>query len=529
MRDTTKYFGWILFGISVTGAWAAPAKTPTTQEGTPCAKLVEMTIPNVMIRAAAVIPAGPFRAPGIAAPMTLPTFCRVEAVAHPVADSEINFELWIPAAAAWNGRFEGVGNGGYSGALSYGAMAGALRRGYATASHDTGHPGDDMRFGQGHPEKLIDYAYRAVHVMTETSKLILRVQTGKFAAKSYFVGCSAGGHQALSEAQRYPEDYDGIIAGAPANNRIRQTFAFLHSWNAMHADGEPILPVSKLATITKAATNACDAIDGLKDGLIDDPRRCKFDPGTLLCKNGDDASCLTQPQVEAVRKVYAGWRDPKTGVRLFAGYTPGSEDLGPGQSWATYHISPPTPPRVSFFRYFLFHDPNWDSRTLDSERDLKFANEKLGFMNALETNLTPFEKRGGKLIIYSGWGDSAVAPEDTIGYYEAVSKTMGADRTRKFARLFMVPGMGHCLGGPGPNQFYAMAALEPWVETGQAPGKIVASHASAVSAGVSSAANRTRPLCPYPQVARYKGSGSIDEAQNFVCVHPGAAATAKKK
>jgi feruloyl esterase len=449
----------------------------------------------------------------------------VEAVAHPVPDSEINFELWIPTVAAWNGRFQGVGNGGYSGALDYGRMAGALRKGFATAGHDTGHPGDDMRFGQGHPEKVIDYAYRAVHVMTETSKLILRVQTGKFPMRSYFVGCSAGGHQALSEAQRYPEDYDGIIAGAPANNRLRQTFGFLRSWNAMHADGVPIVPVSKLAMITKAATESCDALDGLKDGLIDDPRRCKFDPKVLLCKGADEPGCLTEPQVEAVRKLYDGWKDEKTGKRMFAGYTRGSEDIG-GQSWATYHINPPEPPRLSLFRYFLFHDPNWSPRTLDMDRDLAYAEEKLGFMDATETKLTAFEKRGGKLILYTGWADSAVAPEDTIAYYEGVTKAMGGpERTGKFARLFMVPGMGHCLGGPGPNQFYAMGALEPWVETGQAPEKIVASHSSPTN---EPGANRTRPLCPYPQVARYKGSGSIDEAQNFVCANPGVAAAKKK-
>jgi len=523
----------LMIAGAVNLANAAPAKeTKAPVFGTACGKLIDLTIPNVTIRAATLIAAGPFRAPGIANPLTLPAFCRIEATAHPVPDSEISFEVWIPPTAIWNGRFQGVGNGGYSGALAYGAMATALRKGFATASHDTGHAGDDMRFGQGHPEKVIDYAYRAVHVMTENAKLLVRVQTGRFPARSYFVGCSAGGHQALSEAQRYPEDYDGIIAGAPANNRIRQTFGFMDSWSTLHADGVPVLPVSKLALITKAAVAACDAADGLKDGIIDDPRRCKFDPGVLLCKGEDAPGCLTAPQVEAVRKIYEGSKDPKTGKRIFAGLTRGSEDLGGGQNWGIYHIAPKEPPRVALFRYFLFHDPHWDVRTLEPDRDLEYANQKLGFMNAIETNLTPFEKRGGKLLLYTGWGDSVVAPEDTVAYYEGVTKAMGGpERTRKFARLFMVPAMGHCGGGPGPNQFYAMGALEPWVELGKAPEKIIAVHSTPATAGDagSSPGNRTRPLCPYPQVARYRGSGSIDEAENFTCVNPGAAATAKPK
>src|SRR3954467_5914268 len=258
--------------------------TPAASSGTSCANLAALTIPTVTIKSATAVGAGPFTPPSANTAMTLPAFCRVEATARPTSDSDIRFEVWIPPLETWNGKFQGVGNGGYQGSISYAAMATALRKGYATASTDTGHSGDDMKFGQGHPEKLIDYGYRAIHVMTETSKLIVRDATGRFADKSYFVGCSAGGQQALSEAQRYPEDYDGIIAGDPANNRIRQTFAFLHSWIATHdKDGKPIIPQAKLALLTKSAVEACDAIDGLKDGLIDDPRRCHFDPAKLLC------------------------------------------------------------------------------------------------------------------------------------------------------------------------------------------------------------------------------------------------------
>jgi feruloyl esterase len=504
---------------------------PAVSAGTACDTLGALTIPNVSIRSATMLPAGPFTAPGSRQEMTLPAFCRVEAVARPTSDSEIKFEVWIPPAEAWNGRFQGVGNGGYSGAIGYAAMATALRRGYATASTDTGHAGDDMKFGQGHPEKIIDWAYRSIHVMTDASKLIVRNHTGRFADRSYFVGCSSGGHQALSEAQRYPEDYDGIIAGDPANNRIRQTFGFLQSWVATHGkDGSPILPPAKLPMLTKAAVDACDALDGLKDGIIDDPRRCTFDPGKLLCKPGstgsgqaagaDDAACLTAPQVEAARKMYEGTKNPRTGELIFAGWPRGSEGFGDSaiQGWRQYVLDPQEPMRVGFFRYFLFHDPNWDYRTIDWDRDLAYAEQKMPYMAAVDRDLTPFKKRGGKLLMYTGWADPVVPPHDTVAYYDAVVKAMGGpERTRDFYRFFLAPGMGHCSGGPGPNQFDGLTALEQWVEKGVAPDKLIASHST------NGKIDRTRPLCVYPQVARWKGTGSSDDASNFACTaEPGA-------
>ena len=451
--------------------------------GTSCDKLTAMTIPNVTVRSAAMAQS----APGAA---SLPAFCRIQAVAHPVPDSEIEFEVWIPASANWNGKFQGVGNGGYSGALGYGAMVHALQSGYATASHNTGHPGDGLKFGQGHPEKVVDYAYRAVHVMTENARLLIREHMGRFAEKSYFVGCSAGGHQALSEAQRYPDDYDGIVAGAPASNRIRQTFGFVWSWRALHReDGSPILPMAKLALVTKAVVESCDATDGLKDGLIEDPRRCALP---------DLSKILTSEETEAVRKVWEGAKG------VFTGWPMGSENSG-DQGWGQYLVNPAEPMRVDLFRYFLFHDQNWDWRTIDFDRDLAYANQKLGFMNAVNPDLTAFRKRGGKLLMYAGWADPVVPPQDTAAYYETVNKTMG--NTKDFVRLFMAPGMGHCGGGVGPNQFDTVTAIDQWVSKGSAPDQLIASHKS----------GRTRPLCAYPLVARYKGSGSIDDAANFAC------------
>ena len=492
--------------------------------GTACPNLAALTIPMVTVNGATPVPAGPFRPTATSAEMTLPAFCRVEATARPTSDSEIKFEIWIPPVESWNGKFQGVGNGGYQGSISYAAMATALRRGYATASTDTGHTGDDVRFGQGHPEKVIDYGWRAIHMMTDTAKLVIRNAQGRFADKSYFVGCSAGGHQAMSEAQRFPDDYDGIIAGAPASNRIRQTFGFMHAWLATHnADGSPILTAAKLSLVTKAVVAACDANDTLKDGLVEDPRKCAFDAATLACKPGaDEAACLTPPQVEAVKKVHEGAKNPRTGEQIFTGWPKGSEAFGdtPNQSWRQYITDMKEPSRVGVLKYWLFNDPNWDVRTLDFDRDFAYANERLPYMHAVDKDLSPLKKSGAKMISYAGWMDPVVPPQDTAAYYEAVAKQMGGyDKTRDFFRLFMAPGMGHCAGGPGPalNQLDAVIALENWVEKGIAPDKLIASKTT------NGKVERTRPLCPYPAVARYTGKGSIDEAANFVCVTPGAA------
>jgi feruloyl esterase len=497
--------------------------TPAAAGGTACANLAALTIPSITIKTAELVAAGSYTPPGPQQTATMrPAHCRVEATARPTSDSEIKFEVWIPPVDAWNGKLEGVGNGGYNGAIGYAAMAAGLGRGYAVASTDTGHTGDDMKFGQGHPEKIVDWAYRAMHVTTEAAKLIVRNAQGRFADRSYFVGCSSGGHQALTEAQRYPDDYDGIVAGDPANNRIRQTFGFLNSWLATHgADGKPLLSAAKLALVTKSAVDACDAVDGLKDGLIDDPRRCHFDPAKILCKAGtDDATCLTQPQVDAVRKMYDGTKSPKTGEQIYTGWPRGSEGFGETaiQGWGQYVMNPAEPMRVDFFRYFLFHDPNWDYHTIDWDRDLAYAEQKLSFMAAVDRDMTPFKKRGGRLLMYTGWADPVVPPMDTVAYYDGVVKAMGGlDKTREFYRFFLAPGMGHCRQGAGPNEFDMLGALDQWVEKGVAPDRIVASHAT------NGKIDRTRPLCMYPLVARYKGAGSIDDAANFACVPPPAA------
>jgi feruloyl esterase len=461
--------------------------------GAACESLTALTIPNTAITAA----------------RQAETSCRVTAVARPAADSEIKIEVWLPVAASWNGRLLGTGNGGYSGALSVAEMEARLRKGYAVAGSDSGHDGGDLKFGLGHPEKIRDWGDRAVHVMTETAKVVVRSYYGRLSEHSYFAGCSTGGQQALTEAQRYPADYDGIVAGAPGNNRVRLNVGFLWSWLATHKEGGE-LPASKLPMIAEAAIAACDAADGLKDGLISDPPACGFDPGLLLCRDGDGPRCLTAGQVTAVRAVYDGARNPRTGERIYAGWTRGSES-----GWGAYFVGQREPARLDFWRYWVFHDAAWDFRSLDFDRDVGYADEKMAVLVANDPDLREFERRNGKLLMYQGWADPVVPAADTIRYFESVERAMGRERTAGFMRLFLAPGMGHCGGGAGPNSFDAVAALDQWVSMGTAPERIVASHAT------NGAVDRTRPLCRYPLVAKWSGTGSVDEAGSFGCAAGG--------
>src|SRR5579871_1462586 len=512
----------MLVSAALLGARAGAGSAPSA--GTPCDKLTALTIPNVTIASSSSVAPGPFSPAGTPPPagapagaagragrgggLTVPAMCRVALVAAPSADSHINIEVWLPVAAAWNGRFLGTDNGGFSGAIGYAAMASAAGRGYAVAGTDTGHTGDQMEFGQGHPERVIDWSYRAIHLTAEIGQLIARDYYGRFADKTYFSGCSTGGQQALSEAQRFPADYDGIVAGDPGYNRTRLIFGFLWGWLATHTDdGSPILPQAKLALLTKSAIEACDAADGLKDGIIGDPRKCKFDPAVLQCKAGDSDTCLTAPQVQAVQKVYAGARNPRTGEQLYPGWARGTE-----QGWPQYLTAPREAVRIGLFRDFVFDDPNWDPHTFDWDRDAAYVEAQVPDLSATSTDLGAFKARGGKLVMYTGLADPVVPPQDPIDYYEAVAKASGGyAATQQFFRFFPVPGMGHCSGGAGPSTFDALGALEQWVEHGTAPARLIASHAS------NGQVDRTRPLCPYPQVARYKGTGSTDDAASFAC------------
>jgi len=506
--------------VAVGLATALVKASVPVQSGAPtCAQLISLTLPDTTISSAEDVAAGPLTPSSGGRGVDVPRFCRLSAIAAPTSDSRIAIEIWMPTPDKWNDKLLGTDNGGFSGAIGYAAMASAVSRGYAAAGTDTGHSGDQMEFGRAHPEKIVDWAYRAIHLTAEVAKLVVRDHYGRFPEHSYFSGCSTGGQQALSEVQRYPHDYDGVVAGDPGNNRLRLIFGFLWSWIATHtSDGAPLLTPAKLALLTKSAVAACDAHDGLRDGIIGDPRECHFDPAVLQCSDAtDNDSCLTAPQVAAVKKVYDGAHNEKTGELLFRGWARGSE-----QGWPPYITAPREPVRIGLFRDFVFHDPGWDWRTFDWDKDVAYVEAQVPYLSAVSHDLRAFNARGGKIVMYTGLADPVVPPEDTIDYYEAVARASGGMRaTQKFFRFFPVPGMAHCGGGVGPNTFDALGALEQWVEHGSAPARIVASHSTAGRVDL------TRPLCPYPLVARYTGSGSTDDAANFSCVARTAGGSAR--
>jgi feruloyl esterase len=476
-----------------------------------CESLVSLALPNTTVTLAQSVAAGEFTPPGrtfggTPAPAVgfkdLPAFCRIAATLKPSDDSDIKIEVWLPASG-WNGKFQAVGNGGWAGVISYGALAEALHDGYATSSTDTGHVGGSGSFALGHPEKLIDFGYRSQHEMTVKSKAIIQAFYGSAAKMSYWNGCSTGGRQGLKEAQRFPDDYDGIVAGAPANPRTHLAFATLWIAHANLKDPASYIPPAKYPAVHQAVINACDALDGLKDGLITDPTRCHFDPQVMACHGADTSECLTAPQIETVKKILSPSRNPRTGEEIYPGLEPGAE-LG----WATLAGPQPFAATTDHFKYVVFKDPDWDWKTLNFDSDVALA-DKIDdeTINATDANLRPFFGRKGKLLLYHGWADQNVAPLSTVNYYKRVVDTLGGERqTADSIRLFMAPGMGHCGGGDGPNTFDMMSAITAWRENGQTPDRIVASRTG-----------RTRPLCAYPQVAKYKGTDSIDDARNFVC------------
>jgi len=464
-----------------------------------CESLSSLSLPNAAISSVKAEVAG-----------ALPAFCRVALTLKPSSDSDIKVEVWLPATG-WNQKYEAVGNGGWAGSISYAAMEEALRQGYATSSTDTGHSGAGGNFAFHHPEKVIDYAYRSEHEMVVKAKAVIQAFYGNAPRLSYWNGCSSGGKQGLDEAQRYPGDFDGIVAGAPAVNWTGRAAQSIWVAQAVHKDEASYIPPAKYPVIHKGVLEACDALDGVKDGVLEDPRLCKFDPKTVECKGGDAASCLSAPQVEAARKIYTPLTNPRTQRLIFPAQERGSE-----MGWQ--NLAGPQPLGISndYFKYVVFEDPNWDYRTLNFDSDIARA-EKVdnGTINAMNPNLQPFFQHGGKLLQYHGWGDQQISPGSSVLYYNSVLEALGgASKVSGSYRLFMVPGMGHCRGGDGTDSFDSMKALEQWVEQGKAPEKIVASRVR------NGAVDRTRPLCPYPQVASYTGSGSTDDAANFVCKVP---------
>ncbi len=478
-----------------------------------CESLSTLSLANGRVTSAAVVAAGAFTPTGVSPSanasrpyVALPAFCRVVATLTPKSDSDIRIEVWMPVSN-WNQKLQAVGNGGWAGTISYGAMAAAIAQGYATASTDTGHSTSGASFAMNHPEKLIDYAYRAVHEMTVQAKAILAAFYDGGPKLSMWNGCSTGGRQGVIEASKYPADYDAIIAGAtpvtaPHLHGVRMQFNRM-----VHRSSESYIPPEKYPAIHDAALQACDALDGVKDGVIDRPDRCSFDPDVLRCKKDDGPACLTPAQVETARAIYGSVKDPVTGATLsFPMLHPGSE-LG----WATLAGPQPYGIATEAFRYVAFNDPAWDPLSFNPSTDIARLERQAAGFEPPPTDLKPFFSRGGKLLMYHGWADQQVAPLNSITYFDAVLDRSGKHAAGTSIALYLVPGMGHCQGGAGTDTFDKVAAMEEWVRTGAAPARIVASHRTA------GATDRTRPLCQYPQVATYTGSGSSDAAENFVC------------
>ncbi|MEW5958158.1 MAG: tannase/feruloyl esterase family alpha/beta hydrolase [Chloroflexota bacterium] len=492
-------------------------------EDAACEALKDLDLPGLTItaveavdptsvRPSGVVVHGVWKSPDSAfGSATVPVpFCRVAGLVAPA----INFEVWMPLPDTWNGKLYGVGNGGLSGGIKYGDMAAVLTQGYATVSTDSGHQSESLRevdWMEDRPDLWVDFGFRAVHESTRYAKKIMEAYYGQGPEYSYFISCSGGGQQALASAQKYPADYDGIVAMAPMADPTRCWPKELYAWY-LTSRGPGYDITDKLEMINTAAIAACDADDGAEDGLIGNALTCDFDPASLLCAGDDAPDCLTAEEVDTVQKVYFGLPDPTTGEMWFPGALPGSE-LGWGG-----HLANPFSMAQGYFRWMMFDDPDWDPASFDFEDPEDFAtlidgDARYGpILNAYDPDLTAYNELGGKLILWHGLGDMGVSTGGTINYYNSVVEQVGSEEeAQEFVRLFLAPGVGHCGGGPGADSWDALGALEAWVEDGVAPDQLLATNKGS---GI------TRPLCPYPQVAMYSGSGSTDDAENWSCVAP---------
>lgn len=519
------------------------AVTASAQAPPSCESLSKLSLAQAKVLAAETVPAGEFKLPAALPPWLagaqgifkeLPSFCRVVVQATPSVDSDIRIEVWLPTAN-WNGKLQAQGNGGFAGEIDYIGLATSVLGGYASANTNTGHSaaGTDASWALGHPEKLTDFAYRGVHVMTVVAKEVIRANFGKNPQYSYFLGCSNGGRQALMEAQRFPDDYNGILAGAPANFWSHLLSSGLWDMQALTKDDASYIPAAKVPALAHAVNAACDAQDGVSDGVLNDPRKCNFKPESMLCKNGDTSDCLTQPQITALNKLYEGARDA-AGKKIFPGFLPGAEE-GPG-GWTTWIFgmekgkSAIAAFTYGYFANIIYEKPAWTFNESDFLESVKLADEKTAkILNATDPNLAPFKAHGGKLVMYHGWNDPAISALNSIDYWESVRAKLGATDTESFLRLYMLPGVQHCGGGPGADsigadsvgppseaQRHVVRLLEYWVENGVAPANLIATKRNGFSP--SSGTKFTRTICPYPKSAKYNGSGDPNDAASFACV-----------
>jgi len=509
------------------GFAASPAAASST-----CSQLASnFHRPNTTIMTAQIVPAGTFVTPTVPPQSItgLPQFCRVAGFTTPTSDSHINFEVWVPESG-WNLKYLQVGCGGFCGSISYSAMAEPLRRGYAAAATDDGHEasGVDASWAVGHPQKVVDFGYRSLKETTDVAKDIIMAFESSSPRRSYFMGCSDGGREALMEAQRYPQDFDGIVAGSPANYWTHLFTGFVWNQKALAATSSGDLSQADLGVVSNAMLAQCAGHDGglSADQFLNNPLACRFNPQKLS---------LTPDKVEAVTKIFSG------PPGIFPGYRVGGDEASNPVNWPTWLTDSGNPANAlqglfgdNYFQFIVFPNSGWTPDTFSAAENAHQADVRTAaILNSTDPNLRPFESHGGKLIQYVGWGDTAISPENDINYLNVVTQEIGShEDVGDFYRLFMVPGMGHCGGGPGPNAFGQgvngpnpsdaaddiLSALDQWVERHDAPDKIVAT--KYVNDDPTQGVAFQRPLCPFPQFAKYKGTGSTTSAASFACVKP---------
>ena len=495
-----------------------------------CESLLSLQIPDTNVHVAQSIPAGSYQPPGSATAFAdLPEFCRVTATVSPVPGSTIGIEVWLPTTT-WNGRYQQVGNHSFGGVFYWSEMAPQLRRGFVTAATDTGHTGGGAAWAIGHPESIVDYAWRAVHELAVKSKLLIGAYYAKPAQYAYFNGCSNGGRDGLKDAQMFEHDFNGILFGGAATQWTHAGTELLYLTQQLVKSGlQGAGGAAKLQMAQTAAVAACGGIDA-PNGFIADPRTCHWDPHTLVCKSGQDtATCITPVQADALADIYKPLQDPVTGKWVMSGQEHGSEF-----DWINFGLQTGLAvPGITRYQ-IAFQDPAWNAGAFDWHADLPALDRVMGVINSDDPNLTSYKRAGGKLIQWHGWSDGAFTPGSITRYYDNVVERMGGlNKVQDFYRLFMLPGVGHCGNGPGPDnigaenqtavspdpEHDAVSALMEWVEHGQPPGKLIATKLD--NGAPTKRILLQRPICPYPGKTVYKGSGSTAVADNFYCTPAG--------
>jgi len=533
MRSThLKAFASILALLPVLGLSSGPAPAAPSGDAQSCAALVGKRLsPDTVVESADFKPDGDT----VGSTKVEGAFCRVAGVARPTADSRIGFEVWLPPVSAWNGRFEGEGSGGSAGALSPAPMAAALERGLATMSTDNGHldgtdGGHGLSWASGHPEKMIDWAWRGLHLSTVAAKQVVRAYYGRPARHNYFLSCSAGGHHAIMEATRFPADYDGIVGGAAPWKWTSLMFG--HTWNSMPALKDvSAVTADSVAVLNRRMVGACDKLDGVEDGIIADPRRCTVDPAQFQCREGQTAGCLTPVQVAAARHIYAG-ATRSDGTLLMPGQVRGTELGWIGQ------MTGPTPGGSSweFWKLAAFQDPDFVYTSFDFDKDsaralnARVSNSTLAEVYDQKPDFDAFARRGGKFLLFQGWADPVITPLMDVDFVNRLIARHGQSGADRFLRFFLLPGMGHCSGGVGFSHIGGatgapakddadhdmVRAMVEWVEKGRAPTRLIAAQMDK-----DRNVTATRPVCAYPREAQYTGQGDTGDAANYTCRDPG--------